>query len=65
MQVRYLVNGSEAHVISSEVVRLYPHEEAYKNPLLLTDYGIGQIINGDQIKERFAEGIRVSETQHA
>ena len=45
MQVRYLVNGSEAHVISSEVVRLYPHEEAYKNPLLLTDYGIGQIIN--------------------
>ena len=42
--VNYLVNGTEAHLISSSILRLYPAEDNYKNPLLLTDYGYGQLI---------------------
>ena len=42
--VSYLVNGEEAHLVSSSVLRLYPEEDRFKNPLNLTDYGYGQMI---------------------
>ena len=42
--VHYLVNEGEAHLISSDVLRLFPEEDHYKNPLNLTDYGYGQMI---------------------
>lgn len=41
---RYLVKGDEAHIVSSEILRLYPEEDEYKNPLKLTDYGLGQML---------------------
>ena len=41
---RYLVKGSEAHIVSSEILRLFPREDCYKNPLQLTDYGFGQLV---------------------
>ncbi len=44
VRVPYLVLSEEAYVISSEIIRLMPEEEAYKNPLLLTDYGLGQVL---------------------
>lgn len=40
----YLRNGAEAHIVSSCIIRLYPEEDAYKNPLKLSDYGFGQLI---------------------
>lgn len=40
----YLVQGDEAHIVSSSILRLYPEEDVYKNPLNLTDYGYGQLI---------------------
>ena len=43
--VHYLVNEGEAHLISSNVLRLFPVEDSFKNPLNLTDYGYGQIIS--------------------
>ena len=42
--VSYLINGEEAHLVSSSVLRLYPEEDRFKNPLNLTDYGYGQMI---------------------
>ena len=44
IEARYLVKGDEAHIISSEIIRLYPEEDVYKNPLQLTDYGLGQMV---------------------
>ena len=44
IDVRYLVKNNEAHIISSEVIRLYPIEDIYKNPLELSDYGLGQVV---------------------
>ena len=44
VRVPYLALNKEAFVISSEVLRLHPSEDAYKNPLLLTDYGLGQVL---------------------
>ena len=40
----YLVQADEAHIVSSSILRLYPEEDVYKNPLNLTDYGYGQLI---------------------
>ena len=40
----YLMQGNEAHLVSSCILRLYPQEDALKNPLTLTDYGFGQLI---------------------
>ncbi len=40
----YLTGGKEAHIVSSSVLRLFPEEDRYKNPLKLTDYGYGQMI---------------------
>ena len=40
----YLAGGDTAHIVSSEIMRLYPEEDCYKNPLKLTDYGYGQLI---------------------
>ena len=41
---RYLVQGKEAHLVSSSILRLFPQEDLRKNPLALTDYGYGQMI---------------------
>lgn len=40
----YLMQGNEAHLVSSCILRLFPQEDALKNPLALTDYGFGQLI---------------------
>lgn len=41
----YLIDKNKiAHIVSSEILRLYPDEDIYKNPLKLTDYGLGQLI---------------------
>ena len=42
--IPYFVNGEEAHLVSSCVLRLYPDEDKFKNPLTLTDYGYGQLV---------------------
>lgn len=44
VRVPYLALNGEAYVISSEILRLHPAEDSYKNPLLLTDYGLGQVL---------------------
>lgn len=45
VQSHYLVDKDDvAHIVSSEILRLYPEEDNYKNPLKLTDYGFGQLI---------------------
>ncbi len=41
---KYLVSGDEAHIVSSEIIRLFPEDDKEKNPLLLTDYGLGQLL---------------------
>ena len=41
---RYLFRGKEAHLVSSCILRLFPQEDEFKNPLELTDYGFGQMI---------------------
>ena len=40
----YLMQGTEAHLVSSCILRLFPQEDTLKNPLVLTDYGFGQLI---------------------
>lgn len=42
---KYLAVDDEAYVISSEILHLSPGEEEFKNPLLLTDYGLGQLVD--------------------
>ncbi len=42
---RYLSTGDSAYIAASEIIRLYPEEDEYKNPLDLTDYGLGQLIS--------------------
>ena len=54
VSVPYLVFGGEAFVISSEIIRLNPSEEKYKNPLLLSDYGLGQVML-DAIKKGYTK----------
>lgn len=44
IDVNYLVKDKEAHIVSSEVIRLYPNEDMHKNPLVLSDYGVGQVV---------------------
>lgn len=44
VKAHYLVKGQQAHIVSSEILRLYPKEDNYKNPLKLTDYGLGQLV---------------------
>ena len=41
---RCLFRGKEAHLVSSCILRLFPQEDEFKNPLELTDYGFGQMI---------------------
>lgn len=41
---RYLAIDDTAYVVSSEILRLLPEDDQYKNPLELTDYGLGQIV---------------------
>lgn len=40
----YLIDNKAAHIVSSEILRLYPEEDEYKNPAMLTDFGYGQLI---------------------
>lgn len=49
---RYLVLNDTAYIISSEIIRLLPCEDGYKNPLELTDYGLGQVVL-DAIKKGY------------
>lgn len=49
VQAEYLIrhdslNGDEAHIVSSGIIRLYPEEDSFKNPLRLSDYGFGVMI---------------------
>lgn len=44
VRVPYLALNGEAFVISSEIIHLHPDEDIYKNPLELTDYGLGQVL---------------------
>ena len=44
VKARYLTDGKEAHIVSSELIRLFPEEDALKNPLKLSDYGVGQLV---------------------
>ena len=41
---RYIAIGDEAYVISSEVLHLGLQDDKYKNPLTLTEYGLGQLL---------------------
>ena len=40
----YLAVDGTAWVVSSEILHLTPEEDSYKNPLYLSDYGLGQLI---------------------
>lgn len=40
----YLIRDKEAHIVSSQILRLFPSEDERKNPLMLSDYGYGQLI---------------------
>lgn len=40
----YLTAGDTAFVVSSEILHLTLDEDEYKNPLRLTDFGLGQLI---------------------
>lgn len=40
---KYLIMDDTAYIVSSEIIRLAPKEDQYKNPLMLTDYGLGQL----------------------
>ena len=44
VRARYLKNKDDVYVISSEILRLMPEDVGYKNPLFLTDFGLGQIL---------------------
>jgi len=44
VRARYLKNKDDAYIISSEILRLMPKDVSYKNPLFLTDFGLGQIL---------------------
>lgn len=52
VETRYLIKDDTAFVISSEILHLDDTEEEYKNPLELTDYGLGEIIK-DAINKGF------------
>lgn len=41
---KYLRYEEDAYIISSEILRLMPEDVSYKNPLFLTDFGLGQIV---------------------
>jgi len=44
IKARYLAIRDEAYVISSEIIRLSASSENKKNPILLSDYGLGQVV---------------------
>ena len=48
----YLAIGDVAWIISSEILHLNLSEDSYKNPLNLTDFGFGQLVN-DAIKKGY------------
>lgn len=50
----YLALKGKAFVISSEILHLTPEEEEYKNPLKLTDYGLGQLLR-DAVRKGFKD----------
>lgn len=45
VNVPFLGVGDTAYVVSSEILHLSLEEDRYKNPLNLTDYGLGQVIS--------------------
>ena len=44
VSVQYLAHNNAAYIVSSEILHLNLDEDEYKNPLRLTDYGLGQLI---------------------
>lgn len=48
----YLVINNEAYIISSEILHLSSSEEQYRNPLILSDYGLGQLV-ADAIRKGY------------
>lgn len=50
--VSYLVIDDEAYIISSEILHLSATEEQYRNPLILSDYGLGQLV-ADAIQKKY------------
>ncbi len=49
---RYLAIDNAAFIVSSEILRLQPAEDKYKNPLFLTDFGLGQLVK-DAINKKY------------
>ena len=41
---KYLIFQDEAHIVSSEILRLHPNDDDKKNPLKLSDFGYGQLV---------------------
>ena len=44
VKVPYLSVGDTAYLVSAEILHLSLEEDEYKNPLELTDYGLGQLL---------------------
>lgn len=42
--VSYLKLNDEVYIMSYDVIRLKPEEDIYRNPLELSDYGLGQVV---------------------
>lgn len=42
--VSYLILDDEVYIMSYDVIRLKPEEDLYRNPLELSDYGLGQVV---------------------
>jgi len=50
----WLSVGETAYIVSSEILHLTPEEDSHKNPLRLTDYGLGQMI-ADAVAQGFQD----------
>lgn len=42
--VQYLKRNDEVYIMAYDVIRLKPEEDDYRNPLELSDYGLGQVV---------------------
>lgn len=54
IKASYISVENTAYIVSSEVLHLSLEEDAYKNPLQLTDYGLGQLVS-DAIDQGFKD----------
>lgn len=44
LTVHYLKRNDEVYIMAYDVIRLKPEEDDYRNPLELSDYGLGQVV---------------------